>query len=44
VERIRAVEDTYRDISHELKLADWKKRPMLVKYVDNVARLTATLQ
>jgi cardiolipin synthase len=44
VERIRAVEDTYRDISHELKLEDWKKRPMLVKYVDNVARLTATLQ
>jgi cardiolipin synthase A/B len=44
VERIRAVEDTYRDISHELKLADWKTRPMLVKYVDNVARLTATLQ
>jgi cardiolipin synthase len=44
VGRIRAVEDTYRDISHELKLEDWKKRPMLVKYVDNVARLTATLQ
>lgn len=44
VERIRAVEDTYRDISHELVLADWTKRPMRVKYVDNVARLTATLQ
>lgn len=44
VQRIRAVEDTYRDISHELVLSDWTKRPMLVKYVDNVARLTATLQ
>jgi cardiolipin synthase A/B len=38
------VEDTYRDISHELVLEDWMQRPMLVKYVDNVARLTATLQ
>ncbi|MEQ4520397.1 cardiolipin synthase [Pseudarthrobacter sp. B907] len=44
VQRIRAVEDTYRGISRELKLEDWVKRPMGVKYVDNVARLTATLQ
>ncbi|MDQ0754961.1 cardiolipin synthase [Arthrobacter sp. B3I4] len=44
VQRIRAVEDTYRGISRELKLEDWRKRPMGVKYVDNVARLTATLQ
>jgi cardiolipin synthase len=44
VQRLRAVEDTYRDISHELVLDDWMQRPMLVKYVDNVARLTATLQ
>ena len=44
VQRIRAVEDTYRGISRELKLQDWIKRPMGVKYVDNVARLTATLQ
>jgi cardiolipin synthase len=44
VQRLRAVEDTYRDISHELVLEDWMQRPMLVKYVDNVARLTATLQ
>ncbi len=44
VQRIRAVEDTYRGISHELLLEDWMKRPMKVKYVDNVARLTATLQ
>ncbi len=44
VRRISAVEDTYRGISHELTLDDWMKRPMGVKYVDNVARLTATLQ
>jgi cardiolipin synthase len=44
VRRISAVEDTYRDISRELTLEDWMKRPMGVKYVDNVARLTATLQ
>ena len=25
-------------------LDDWMQRPMLAKYVDNVARLTATLQ
>jgi cardiolipin synthase len=44
VQRIRAVEDTYRSISHELLLDDWMKRPMKMKYVDNVARLSATLQ
>jgi cardiolipin synthase len=44
VRRISAVEDTYRDISRELTLEDWMKRPMGVKYVDNVARLTSTLQ
>ena len=44
VQRLRAVEDTYRSISHELLLEDWVKRPMKLKYVDNVARLTATLQ
>ena len=44
VNSMRAVEDTYRDISHELKLADWVKRPLATRYVDNVARLTATVQ
>ena len=44
VRRISAVEDTYRDISRELTLEDWMKRPTGVKYVDNVARLTSTLQ
>ena len=44
VNKMRAVEDTYRDISHELKLADWLNRPLAARYVDNVARLTATVQ
>ncbi|WP_426997280.1 cardiolipin synthase [Pseudarthrobacter sp. N5] len=44
VNSMRAVENAYRDISHELKLEDWMRRPMLAKYVDNVARLTASVQ
>jgi cardiolipin synthase len=44
VDSMRSVEDTYRDISHELKLEDWMRRPLAARYVDNVARLTATLQ
>ena len=44
VKQMHAVEDHYRCISRELDLADWIKRPMLARYVDNVARLTATLQ
>jgi cardiolipin synthase A/B len=41
---MRAVENTYRDISSELKLEDWLKRPLAARYIDNVARLTATVQ
>ncbi|MHA7268600.1 cardiolipin synthase [Arthrobacter sp. HLT1-20] len=44
VQQMRAVEDHYRAISRELKLAEWVNRPVLARYVDNVARLTATLQ
>lgn len=44
VNSMRAVENSYRAISRELKLEDWMRRPMRAKYVDNVARLTATLQ
>ncbi|WP_185982370.1 cardiolipin synthase [Arthrobacter sp. KBS0703] len=44
VDSMRSVEDTYRDISHELKLEDWMRRPLAARYVDNVARLTATVQ
>lgn len=44
VNNMRAVEDTYRDISKELKLEDWVQRPLAARYIDNVARLTATVQ
>lgn len=44
VSRIREVEETYRGISRELKLEEWMQRPKRIKYIDNVARLTATLQ
>jgi cardiolipin synthase len=44
VDLMRAVEQDYREESIELTLGDWLHRPMLAKYVDNVARLTATLQ
>lgn len=44
VRQMHAVEDHYRSISRELKLEDWVNRPILARYVDNVARLTATLQ
>ncbi|WP_284977364.1 cardiolipin synthase [Arthrobacter sp. efr-133-TYG-104] len=44
VNLMRSVESTYREVSRELMLDDWMDRPALAKYVDNVARLTATLQ
>ncbi len=44
VERIRLVEDEYRRLSTELKLADWQGRSWQASYVDNVMRLTAALQ
>lgn len=44
VDLMRSVESGYREISRELTLEDWLRRPMIAKYVDNVARLTATLQ
>ena len=44
VEQMRRVEDTYRALSRELDLEDWRHRPLWERYIDNVARLTATLQ
>jgi cardiolipin synthase len=44
VEQMREVEDFYRNISRELTLQDWARRPLPQRYLDNVARLTATLQ
>ncbi|WP_203336272.1 cardiolipin synthase [Nocardioides limicola] len=44
VARMREVEDRYRELSTELFLPDWRRRPARTKYVDNVMRLTAALQ
>jgi cardiolipin synthase len=44
VKQMRAVEENYRAVSRELQLEEWVQRPILARYVDNVARLTATLQ
>jgi phosphatidylserine/phosphatidylglycerophosphate/cardiolipin synthase-like enzyme len=38
------VEDHYRDLSHELTLEEWRRRPLVKRYVDNVMRLTSALQ
>lgn len=44
VARMRAVEDGYREISKELLSSDWDRRPMRLRYLDNVMRLTSALQ
>ncbi|GAB3558557.1 cardiolipin synthase [Spelaeicoccus albus] len=44
VSRVREIEAEYRHDSTELTLQDWLDRPVLMKYLDNVARLTAALQ
>ena len=44
VRRVREVEDHYREIGVELDLATWNQRPMRRRYVDNVMRLTSSLQ
>ncbi|MGC5171449.1 cardiolipin synthase [Microbacterium sp. DT81.1] len=44
VDRMRAVEDSYRANSDALTLADWSRRPLRAKVRDNLARLTSSLQ
>ncbi len=44
VKDMRDVEDAYRKVSRELHFDEWVNRPVLARYIDNVARLTATLQ
>ena len=44
VAKMHDVEEQYRAVSRELLLDEWVNRPILARYVDNVARLTATLQ
>lgn len=44
VARLRRLEDLYRDHSRELTLDEWDRRPRPMKVIDNVARLTASVQ
>lgn len=44
VTQMRAVEDAYRSVSHELTLEEWNKRPLRKRWVDNVMRLTSAIQ
>ena len=44
VTEVRRVEDDYRARSRELTLEEWRRRPLRKRYVDNVMRLTASLQ
>ncbi|MNI40024.1 putative cardiolipin synthase YwiE [compost metagenome] len=44
VDQMRAVEDGYREASTELLLEDWLRRPVGHVALDNLARLTSSLQ
>jgi len=44
VKQLRAVEQDYRDHSRELTLDEWMQRPRASAVLDNVARLSATVQ
>lgn len=44
VAQLRELEDEYRDNSRELTLDEWLARPLRSQVLDNVARLTSTLQ
>jgi cardiolipin synthase A/B len=44
VARLEQVQDTYRSLSTELTLKEWLGRRRSQRYVDNLMRLTATLQ
>lgn len=44
VDSLREIQDDYRSKSHELSLDDWLARPLRSRILDNVARLTASVQ
>jgi cardiolipin synthase A/B len=44
VKQLREVEDSYRANSREITLDEWMQRPRTAAVLDNVARLTATVQ
>ena len=41
---MRQAEDQYRSLSRELALAEWRRRPIRKRYLDDVMRLTSALQ
>jgi cardiolipin synthase len=44
VHQMREVEQSYRERSRELTLDEWMQRPVATRVLDNVARLSATVQ
>ena len=44
VDQLRDLEQSYREVSAELTLEEWLKRPLRSKVLDNTARLTAAVQ
>ncbi|MFV0319550.1 MAG: cardiolipin synthase [Microbacterium sp.] len=44
VREMREVEQSYRELSRELTLDEWKKQPLRSTVLDNLARLTSALQ
>jgi cardiolipin synthase A/B len=44
LERLRAIEDDFRESSNELTLEVWRKRSRFSAFFDNLMRLTAVLQ
>ena len=44
VKQLREVEQSYREHSRELTLEEWMQRPRAAQVLDNVARLSATVQ
>jgi len=44
VRKMREVEESYRAVSRELTLEEWMERPVGGRVLDNVARLSATVQ
>ena len=44
VDRLREVQDTYRSLSTELTLEVWRGRSRGARSLDNLMRLTATVQ
>lgn len=44
VDAVNEVQNEYRAISTQITSSQWRRRPRMQRWIDNVARLTATLQ